>query len=162
MAPGSRVGPVPGYVYMPGEAIRWDTAYRLPDGLGDEWWPLSIETIHAGSRQRIVLSIGHYPMERGQLFTLLKQLTSRIHMRTTVQAVAIEARLRDAGEEHVASLIYSADGQGWTGTADGVEYSCYIPGEPAFRFGSLSGAENGDASDVLLNNPASYRLPGSS
>jgi DnaJ-domain-containing protein 1 len=82
---------------------------------------------------------------------LLKQLTKRIHQRTAFQVVAIEANLEGAGEEHMASLVFSPDGKGWTGTAQDVEYSCYIPGKPAFKLGVFTEPDGGDSIDNNLD-----------
>lgn len=128
---GVKRGPVPGYSYLPGESLRFDPSEPLQPGLG-HWEPISLETLHAGSRSRLVLSVrASEPLQGAELFTLLKTLAIRIQRKTRAQVVAV--RVEEADGEASAVLVLSPDGRGWTGTAKEAELTAELPGREPFR-----------------------------
>ncbi len=133
----AKVGPIPGYSYLPGSAIRWDPRDPPPRGLGERWRVLSVETLHLFGprglrRARLVLRIAHEALEDTDLVQLARELAGRLARRMRVQVVAVQAESpRYEGDEAV--LIYAPDGRGWTGMSEGAELSIHIPGREAFR-----------------------------
>jgi hypothetical protein len=130
-ARGVRHGPVPGYAYMPGEVLRFDPKEPLQSGQG-EWEPVSLETLHAGARSRLVLSVRvQGAPESAELFTLLKTLALRVQRRTQAHVVAVRAEQADG--EASSQLVYAPDGLGWTGTATDAAITAELAGREPFR-----------------------------
>jgi hypothetical protein len=77
----AKVGPIPGYSYLPGSAIRWDPRDPPPRGLGERWRVLSVETLHLFGprglrRARLVLRIAHEALEDTDLVQLARELAT--------------------------------------------------------------------------------------
>jgi hypothetical protein len=132
LARGARYGPVPGYAYLPGGLVRWDPD-RPPRGLGKTWQPKSLETIHAGRRTRLVLTLEVYEMAPAERVGLMKDLARRLQDRTGFRVVAVRLAARGSQQADQGELVFSPDGGGWTGTASDATVSVKLPEREPFR-----------------------------
>lgn len=126
--PGARRGPVPGYAFMPGGALRLEADSQTAD-----WKPVSIETLHAGARTRLILTV----RPRGELdatesFTLMKTLAQRVQKRTRAAVVAVQLA-PETEDPEAATLVYAPDGRGWTGTGVDAELTANLRGRAPLR-----------------------------
>ena len=128
------MGPVPGYSYLPGKSMRWDPD-DPPAGLDKAWECVSAETVNAGSRRRMVLTLRVKERDRTDQFTVMKTLAGRIQKRSGFAVVAIQ--VLDTNNQQVEStLVYAPDGRGWTGTGSDAAVTAVLPGKTAFRMAS--------------------------
>ncbi len=135
-ADGARVGPLPGYSYMPGEGVRFDPLNPPPPGLDERWKVLSAETAHAGKRLRLVFTIEADGIEGTELFTLMRSLAQRLQHKTRFHAVAVEV-MGDGSPR--ALIVLAADGRGWTGTTQEAAITAELPERSPFRLAARGG-----------------------
>ncbi|MBN1944740.1 MAG: hypothetical protein JW797_03645 [Bradymonadales bacterium] len=125
-------GPVPGYSCLPGKFVRMDPAGQ-PTGLRSDLTVVSMETIHANQRSRLVLTVSGGEPEDTELFTLMKTMALRLQRRTGSHVVAVQFLPEGTTDANAAVLIYSPDGRGWTGTTNGATLTVDLPGREPFR-----------------------------
>ena len=135
-ARGARVGPIPGYSRLPGKHVQWAPDEASPPGLGKTWEPLCMETVHAGRRSRIVLSLRRVAeMEPTDQFSIMKTLARRLVRRTGALVVAVQFESERSSTDPEAVLIFASDGRGWTGTTSDAAVTAHLPGRDDFRLG---------------------------
>ena len=136
-ARGARVGPVPGYSRLPGKNVQWTPDEPQPPGLGKTWEPVCMETIHAGKRSRLVLSLRRIAeMAPTDQFSVMKTLAQRLVRRTGALVVAVQFESLSSYAEPEAVLIFARDGRGWTGTTTDAALTAHLPGREDFRLAS--------------------------
>ncbi len=133
LAEGEQRGPMPGYSRLPGEHIRWSPNTPPPAGLDVTWKPLSMETLHAGRRTRLVLTVELLDeISVPDRFTLLRTLAQRIMSGTSTIVAAV--RMLPPGQNEADSvMILARDGRGWTGTGEGATVTARLPDRGDFR-----------------------------
>lgn len=133
-ARGARIGPVPGYSRLGGRNVQWAPDEAAPPGLGQTWEPICMETIHAGRRSRLVLSLRQVDeMESTAKFNIMKTLAQRLARRTGALVVAVQFGGDSNAVDPDAILILARDGRGWTGTSTNAAVTARLPGHDDFR-----------------------------
>ncbi|TVR01433.1 MAG: hypothetical protein EA398_10110 [Deltaproteobacteria bacterium] len=121
---GIRTGPVPGYAFIPPNALDVEGIARtLAAGL-PPWTLLSLETLNTASRTRGVLRIaidGHPP--RNDAWSLLRLLALATLRASDAHVIVVEAfddPTPPPDAPPVATLLLAPDALGWNGTSHGV------------------------------------------
>jgi hypothetical protein len=107
-------GRLPGYSYTLGANVGLDTSVvALPEG---DWYPTRLETLHAGERTRLILSlsIDRQPDNPDALLDFLQRLGREIRERSEADVVLLQARPTDDPESQWEYLL-APDGAGWWG-----------------------------------------------
>lgn len=111
--------------------MRWDPD-DPPAGLNKTWECISAETVNAGPRRRMVLTLKVKERDRTDQFTVMKTLARRIQERSGFAVIAIQ--VLDANDKAIEStLVFAPDGTGWTGTSSDATVTAVLPGKAAFR-----------------------------
>ena len=134
LSDGARRGPVPGYSYLPGSLMTWDPT-NPPPGIGEKWEPVSLETLHAGRRTRLVLTIRTDESQPTERFSMMGNLAGRIMARTPVQVLAIE--IEGSGHRGSEVMITARNGRGWTGTGLDAPVTVDLADRKSFRMETM-------------------------
>ena len=107
-------GRLPGYSYTLGASIGLDASVvALPAG---DWHPTRLETLHAGERTRLILSlsIDRRPDPPDPLWDFLDRLAREVQQRSEADVVLLQATPA-ADPEAQWEYLLAPDGAGWWG-----------------------------------------------
>ncbi len=147
LAPGTDVGPRPGYAFYPAAALQ-----RRRLGLDRALWRVwSLETFHKPGRRRAVLTVSlraaAAKLSALEIVQALERSTHQLLLTSGLEAIVVEVCQRPSGPSAVGDWVAlrTCDGRGWGGRQRGVFFLVESPQAVRSPRGSAASIEDRDA-----------------